>query len=360
MKHKIKVRLIGICTLIAIFSLFLGNNLPTLVTESSLWLRLYIVIPFIILVMLYFSFIYNPKGEGTGYQQAREGRPNRKLKILYTPIGGFFCVVIMGGAIGYYSFGWSSVLTQIGAFQPWVATYKIKYAVEGGGGTATRRLPPEIKLYNLEDENSEWNDYYHLPSWRLDDNEFKKGNLICLKGRSWFFGTKITDEFEIFSKLANQLYCNKQRLFNSETFYTKLIKVNDIDTVFLMLMSNDSELSSFSLILDNHFVTEFKKVEGRIEMSYANSSLSQSKYHEFITQWVEDKELKGKTETRQGLNFLSVSIPENVPNFQQEDGNGGMVEYDSDIYLLFIFKSLLTKVGGLGSNDRIESYTFEH
>jgi len=282
--------------------------------------------------------------------------------IIYKTSVQFFVMVILFIMLGAYfawlSFGLIKPIFIFYAKEPWSKACQVDrfyYPPTRATRSFGIKKIPTIILLNVHiAENKYYHDRYKMAESRYIHNEFKRDDFICLKGKTWFLGTKIIDEIKMHSKLSTLLYCNNEVLFQPNELITKQVSLNEIDSIFLKLMSTKTKDTFFSIIYKKHIVLEFTKKSGRVEMSYAISSPDFIKHYDYMTQWSKDNNLYTTTKTRDGLNFSTISIPDNTPNVQIND-NGEIKEYNPEIYLLLLTKEMMIKLGSISADDVVES-----
>ncbi|MCJ8314239.1 MAG: hypothetical protein HRU38_05630 [Saccharospirillaceae bacterium] len=352
-------------------------------TEFSMSLRVLVIFPIATILMLYLYFFYNNNKKGSVFQRTRNMHIKQKINnrskknkinkmyakkknsdgiIVYKTFIQIFSMillfVIMGGLFGWLSFILVRPILTIFANEPWSKAYQVErfYFPTPTSRGYSYQIIPTIILNNVHEiDNKYYHVRYKMVESRYIHNEFKRDDFICLKGKTWFLGTKIIDEIKMYSKLSTQLYCNNEVLFQLQKLIVNKIKLSNIDSIFLNFMYRAKDGEFLSLIHERHFVMEYNKVDGRVELSYAISSPDFIKFSNYMSKWAKDNQLNIKTEIRNGLKFSTVYIPKNTPNYQQKSENGDIKEYKADVYLLLQVKSMLKDLGQLTDNDVVEA-----
>lgn len=165
-----------------------GIRLPYIYTEFAFRIRAYFLFPLLFGTIGYFAFIYRRANGSTGYMQAINRLPTRSEKVKQT-LWGLFGWVLISSGIVWTSVGITAWATHIFSQKHYTNSFQIT-KIKARSGTGWSR----IFDLGLIDKTTDEKVTLRLNRARFEQNHWKVGEEICVKGRKSIFGTIIDFE----------------------------------------------------------------------------------------------------------------------------------------------------------------------
>ncbi|WP_206606458.1 hypothetical protein [Steroidobacter cummioxidans] len=164
-----------------------GMRLPYLQTHLAFQLRVFVLFPLFASVLAYFSFFFRGKLLSSGYELRMGQLATRKDRVKST-LWGLFGLVLISGGVAWTSIGFPAWATDLVAKEVYSREYIIE-SIEVRGG------PLWSTMYHLRLRRQGADETVMLPLKRMiyEQARWKRGQSVCVHGRSWILGTIIDD-----------------------------------------------------------------------------------------------------------------------------------------------------------------------
>lgn len=166
-----------------------GNLQPYLQTEVAFTLRYLVLFPALLIFSIYGLFVHKGVRRGnlelTAYQYRMHSFTSRAGKIKET-ILGLAGLVLLAFFFSYSSLGVPAWATEIFARKEYLGRYVVEDIGVGGGPVLTT-------VFKLQLRDPKTGEKVVLPLRRRLYEQFpaEVGESVCLRGRTWIFGTVI-------------------------------------------------------------------------------------------------------------------------------------------------------------------------